>query len=632
MFAAWLSLVLWSPHAVACGGPDWADVRAAMRPGHEHVLASLYPWEEEAVVPVTRFLHGLRPTDPALYTALDEALIGAPFDADPGGYVGRATAAMRSALAAGDLDAARVAAEAAVEAIMDLPSPLAGEHGPALRLAVEFIEVRRLLTPSLSVAAWFSRLDAPPPDAAWARVRHADLAALPADPRHPRAASIRWRQLQEALRVGIPDGWSPEDLRAAAPQGFGALQAQLDAWLRDFPRHSLADLARLKKVRLHYLAGEDAEAWALLLELYPRHPARVANELRFLIRQGHVPSDLDLAAHPDALAASLAPLVPWDPAAWDTLWTRATAPSAWGLAAQERLLLAAVTARAGGHPLPAAFPSTAAAPSETWARLRLGALLADGRDADALAQLALLPDDALMPPIRANLHLRAGDLAAAAATPGLDVDAARYLLRILATDAEVEALIDHPVLGWDARVDLATRRLAVTGDWAQGAALLDPVDPERAARWREAGRLSANRSPAGLLATARFLRANAGELFIRADYDERVWYRALPSLTDPTPDLWPDQPERAAAWLRRSFATWRALQAYAAWLATLDVDRLRGRRLREARAVLDEADAAYNLLLNYGSWDGYAWGAIVRTSDEAHTIRTVGAALRARLP
>lgn len=136
------------------------------------------------------------------------------------------------------------------------------------------------------------------------------------------------------------------------------------------------------------------------------------------------------------------------------------------------------------------------------------------------------------------------------------------------------------------------------------------------------------------------MRAQAGRIFLDRGYEEVVFYRSLPMRT------WGDGPARAAglpfseaqeaeairAWATRSFATWEALQAYAEWLGALDVARLKGADLTEARRVLDEADTAYNALLNYGSYDSYAWGTFLPDSEPAKTVRRVGRALRQRIP
>jgi hypothetical protein len=104
------------------------------------------------------------------------------------------------------------------------------------------------------------------------------------------------------------------------------------------------------------------------------------------------------------------------------------------------------------------------------------------------------------------------------------------------------------------------------------------------------------------------------------------------------PDGWnshPDFPELSEwpateAWLKRSFATWYALGAYARWLDMLPAGRQSGATYTEAMKVLAEADATYNVLLNYGSGEYYAWGSILPTSQPAQDIRRVGRVLKAK--
>ena len=83
------------------------------------------------------------------------------------------------------------------------------------------------------------------------------------------------------------------------------------------------------------------------------------------------------------------------------------------------------------------------------------------------------------------------------------------------------------------------------------------------------------------------------------------------------------------SWLKRSFATYEALDAYAQWLDRLDGATLDAAHYQEAWAVLAEADATYNTLLNLGSSDRFAWSALAPQSPPAVTIRRVGKALRA---
>ncbi len=650
MLALWLAAL---PTALPCGGPEAYMLDAPLVPVSVHVDDWLHAgwYEGEDPEPVTTFLYPFQVSDPPLYAALEASRAswyesGAPTPA-PAAEAPDLTR-FHQALQAGDLTTAQHEAERAVEAVMDLPAPVARGYDEELRLAVEFIEVRPGLggVPSDVVAAWFASTRAVPALKSVAQVRGMDPADATPDATGLRAASIRWLWLRHALTAGVPDGFSADEIRQAYARppwrndGFASLQAALDAWLHDFPDHPLADLVRLKKVRLYYLAGNADAAWAILLEMYPRHPARVAEELRFLTVHGVVPTKLDPALFPPEVRVGLADSDPLTADEWSALWHRSESamngrhPAPWALPVQEALLL---TTAVRGEPLPAAFPAVAAAPSATWAKLRLAALVRVGRDAEAEAQLAKIdPSDALVAPVAARIKLGRGDWVGAIDTPGLDPASMRYLVRIL---APVEALRSlqgdgNATIRWEARMAIASRQLASGGDWDAGARLLDEVDPDRAALWREAGRLAHDTSPDGVLAYARFLRENGGAIFVGCDYDEVVWYRSLPMdappgarQTEARLGLTPGQEwEATRAWLLRSFSTWYSLQAYARWL-----EDPRHPPAQE-RAVLDETDRTYNLLLNYGSGSWHAWGQVLPQSQVAKDIRAAGKAIRAKAP
>lgn len=662
-----LLAALAAPHpASACGGPDSADVDLPLEPIAVRSGRWLYPWDgwESSAHPVTYFLYAFAARDPALYAALDRELglaaEGSPelALADP---VAPGTTAFHAALQRGDLGAADTAARATVEAILDLPAPLAEPYGEELRLAVEFIELRPRLTGAdpAGVAAWFSSTAAPmtlPTSLrAAAEVRGAGVPKAPPGASNPRAASLRWRMLGQALHDGIPDGWTaPEIAKAAAAAGdpgFGHLHQQLESWLHDYPGHPLADFVRLKQVRLDYLAGDADGAWARLLEMYPRHPARVANELRFLTKQGVTPAKLP-ANLPTEARVGLLNTYPLDEDAWASLWGQAEAARAanqpWGLAVQEKLLVGLLDQDASDagtdaprRPLPPGFPSTAAAPSATWAKARM--LLMAARPAgaatpDFLAQVALVDArDPDLPAVLAHVALGRGDWLGAIRTPGLDPAAVQYLVRVLAPEDVVRQLVDDADAGirWEARLGIASRELASTGDWATAARWLDPVDPERAALWRRLGAEARVQTPAGVLAYARDLRASGGSVFVGNSYEDVVWYRSLPYSR--APEGWNSHPDFPAlaewpateAWLKRSFATWYALGAYATWLEMLP-GRPKDAAYTQAMTVLAEADATYNVLLNYGSGEYYAWASVLPTSEPARDIRRVGKVLRAK--
>ncbi len=666
-----LALAVLTPSpAEACGGPDSRELDLPLQPVSARANVWLDPWDGEAdnPEPVTRFLYAFRAANPDLYAALDGANtmgamdhVGAAESVVPpaaGSFpeqVMPATDHFHAALAKGDYNAANTAAVAMVKAILDLPATLAEPYGEQLRLAVEFIEVRPTLTgvPADAVAAWFANTHAsaiglPVPLAAVAAVRSTAMQAAKPDRASPRAASLRWLAIRQALKVGVPDGWSADDIATAAAKtgdpGFSSLQSQLDGWLRDYPDHPLADLARLKKVRLYYLAKDPDNAWKLLIAMYPRHPARVANELRFLTMQGSIPANLPVGTPPEALVGLL-DSHPLDANQWTTLWGRAQAAKGqpWALPVEEKLLLQLVDGPAD-DPLPAAFPAVAAAPSQTWAKLRLLVLAARpalSTSADFAAQLALIDaKDPLLPPIIAHVALARHDWVGAIRTPGLAPASVQYLIRVLAPEDELKKLADDPdkTIRWEVRLSLASRQLSRNGDWNAGAAMLEPVDPARAVLWRDAGKLAASNDPKQVLAYARFLRANGGMIFVGNGYEDVVWYRSLPVSGPPEPGaiynhagVTPtDEWAATDAWLKRSFSTYYALGAYARWLDLLPPGHPRGSALTDDYKVLAEADTTYNLLLNYGSGDYYAWARALPGSQPAKDVRRVGRVIRAK--
>jgi hypothetical protein len=524
-----------------------------------------------------------------------------------------------------------------VEAILDLSVDDAEQHGEALRLAVEWIELAPTLqkTPPDAIAKWFASTDAKPDGlpgeirlvSAVRQTTPAAAARMSISKSHPRAASLRWLALRHALTTGIPDGWSAEDIRQATPKGFGDLQKQLDAWLADYPDHPLADYVRLKKVRLHYLSGEADAAWAVLLDLYDEHPARVANEMRFLYKQSVEPTKVDFATLPPEIAAGLAHRA--SPEEWSALWKRTEAEkdAAWAVPLQEKLLLAAQD----DGTLPEAFPKEAAAPTDAWAVLRFAALERAGRWDEAWAQLEKLdPKGRVAGPARTRLLLQKGDWVGAIRNPNLDPAAMRYLIRVLAPEEALVTLADdeRQEIRWEARLALASRDLSEGTRWKKAAKWLAPVDPDRAALWKQADALSRKKSADDVLAYARFLRENGGFVFVGNEYEDVVFYRSLPNgAGEGRAELGITGEDAAiAAWLKRSFATWYSVEAYARYLQLVDPASF------EARAGLDEADRTYNVLLNYGSGDYHAWGSILPDSQPARDIRAAGKVIRATTP
>ncbi|MCA9491918.1 MAG: hypothetical protein KC621_18425 [Myxococcales bacterium] len=595
----WVVAVAW-----ACGGADRAELDAPLIPPKVHLDRWLWQYDgwEQIDHPVTRFRYTLPPEEHDT-PSLD---------------------VFHAALGAGDRAAAHAAAMGVVEAVLDRTAREAEDVADLLREPVEYLEIE----PSLGAvsdadlaAAFTGGRVAPGLLSRSAEVRGLDPtkadALLAAHPDHVRAGSLRWLALRDHTRTGIANGWSASEIAAATPpETRDALYEEIASWLRDFPDHPLTDVVRLHELRVRYLLGDGDGAWGVLLPMFERHPDRVADQMQFLLRQGVAPpQDLDLEALPLDLALALLPWATPDAERWDRLWAKAST-----LSEQERLLYVA-----SGHE--STFPSEPAAPSETWARLRLRALLASDRREEAWAQTERMRDDPTVGPVRAWIELTRGDWDTALREPGFD---RTYLTWVLAPDEVLRGLVDDPELGRDARFALALRGHDERRGLRRGARLLEPVDPERAALWREGAPLSRRRDAEAELAWARWLVAHAGKVY--GDLDQ-VWYRSLPITQPGQPlsrapglPLGPDEEWAAtSAWLRSSFATWEALQAYAAWL---DADPAE-RGDTPVMEVVREADVAYNALLNYGSWDHYAWAAIVVDSDAAKSIRRAGKAARA---
>lgn len=635
-----MTLALGPIEASACGGAFYMVLDAPRRSEGYHLSEMLYgsdPYGEYRPE-LLDFLYPLRGSAPEAYATLDNVLQNysydeTPPDPEPGYASTRARLAdYEAALSKGDLGAMRDAAAALVEEILDLPAPVAEPFAAELRGPVELLELGAALdgVPVRELQSYlYGATPTHPLLIAASQVRGLDpskaTALLASSPSHPRRASLRWLSMRHRAAVDIPDGWDASEIAERIdPVKHRALIDGADQWLKDYPKHPLADYVRLYKLRLHYLRGEADPAWAILFDLYERHPVRAANEMRFLDRQHvPVPSSADLSALPPEVAAALLPEV-IDPSLWSALWQRsASEPGPWALPLQERLLLS--LARSEG-PLDlaryAAFPQAAAAPSETWSRLRALVVLKAGRSDLARDQLALLPvADPWTANLRARLDLEAKNLVGAASQPGLPADVMQYLVRIEATDEDLLRLADSSdtAVAWEARLALSTKAIADRGDYKRAAKLMSKVDPERAALYTQARSLTRSRGAGAAVDRAHFFREKAGLIFASNDV---YWYRSLPVDSPLDPAI--------TSWLTRSFATYYALVAYADWLSRLDVASLDAFELTHAREILREADDTYNLLLNYGSSDGYAWGQILPNSPPAVTIRKVGKEIRAR--
>lgn len=659
-----IGFAMWVRPAGACGGPETMILDTPLGDVDRLLVAitTLDDGFESTPRDELRFLYPFRRVHPRRfgvvwqatyeYHADDEALPAwTPAErGDP--------ARWEAAAQAGDLPRCLQIARKIVARYLELPSDLTAGAAGDFRQAVELLELAPLLR-GADAATLTTLLADEPSDAALAAlpapVRAAlavrtlsrpEIAALAErEPQHPRRATLRFVALQEAMRTQIADGWF-EDLRQNTPKDvWPRLRALHERWLVEFPKHPLADLVRLSVVRLASLEGNADAAWAAAFAVYPRRLARTARELRQLVFQEMLPSDLGRIEQDPVLLAAVLPALDVKRANWTRYWQQSLAggTAAWVVPLQERLLLVATHLTAAGEPLPDGFPATAAVPSPVWAKFRLLALLGAGRADDAAAQAAIMPHDAESALLAAAVALRHGKVADAARAPGLEATIASYLVRVLADDAALDALakVPEPAIRSDARMTSAVRRIAAQGFGAAGAG-----DAAHASRWQEAHRLGADPTLDGRLAYARWLRAHDGQLFYGTD---KVWYRSLnyrlsalacqacavqhdttsegcmfcdPEDATRDPHLPFDgaaEREAIRRHLRSSSETFLALQAYAGWLA---VAKPEDPRLPK---VVKEADAVYNQLVNWDNSNSQFWQHELEHSDIAVMIRRAGA-------
>ena len=563
----------------------------------------------------------------------------------------------RAALEAGDLDAAERQARTVVEGVLDMPAPRADAFQAPMRRAVEFLELKATLArlPRNLVNTYFSDTASPdparyqPPLREAMRIREMERSqqAAWADsaPGSPRAASLRYVALQEMMKREIPNGWK-DDIRAAAPADlWRRLEAAHEQWLADFPGSPLADLVRLSRLRLYYLSGEAQRAWRLLLDFYPdRHYRRVIYEMRFLLANGAGPDSAALAhPHMDGPLRAATFEAPLEPEAWCAAWREAEShrPAAWAVNIEERLLYGVAEQqpvavdRGQPVPLPPCFPTATSAPTPLWGRMRLMALLAAGREPEARAQLAALDTASDLSALRARFSLEDHRWVQAVLTPGLDSAAVLYLVRVLAPDTAVTALTGRGPL-WirrEAALALAVGR-AAAGDWAGGATLLRPVDPERSDRWSEAARLAADTTFAGRVAFARYLHRSRGRLTYPRD---GVWLRSVVGRLPPEGAdtarfvrevrrnvVAPDEPERIVRHLLSSTEDYLSLRAYGAAL-----ERPAG-STADLAGVVEEANGVYRSLIDWQYASNQFWYEQVHAGPEAAAIRRVGRQVRGR--
>ncbi|HJQ84358.1 MAG TPA: hypothetical protein VKA21_09805 [Candidatus Binatia bacterium] len=576
---------------------------------------------------------------------------GACVDADPEALrLTRLEEAFDASVESRDWTRAEQAARRIVTHVLDLPAAPASRHGRVLNRALEYLELAPAIPAAdAETAVAFFRIGSPfdPARAPKAfqeaamvrdRGREAAEALLAENPRHVRAGTLRFVALQETIKRDVPDGWRGEIARRVPAATWERLLRAVDAWLADLPDHPLADLVGLLRVRLLYLKGDDAEAFAILRAIEPRHSMRAVGEMRYLVLQaggGALASDLDVDTTDPALVTSLVlPEAPIPAARWTRLWQRAardrSAPWSWNL--QERLLAAAAREAEPGRPFPTGFPDAPDNPTQLWGLLRLVALVAAEQWPAARAQAASLRPTPDVARLAARMELVSGEAWAAAAVDGLPVAERRYLVRALLADDDLRQLVEHgPAAVRDEAAVALGIRAAVAGDWDRAIAAVRPVDPARADLWAKFHALGADGSASALLRQARLVGANRGRFWWGRD---RAWDRAvqwrLARLEELTPE--PSVPLRPGwTWDDERNAILRLLVADEAWLAlrTL-VAHLEAAPDSTARtAALAEANKAYNELLNYGPLSPF-WTKRLADADTVARLRAIGRTIRAQ--
>jgi hypothetical protein len=171
-------------------------------------------------------------------------------------------------------------------------------------------------------------------------------------------------------------------------------------------------------------------------------------------------------------------------------------------------------------------------------------------------------------------------------------------------------------------------RLVARGEWAVGSRLLPKSDSSRVALWVRAQSLSADTTLAARLSYARWLRDQNGRLLFGAD---KVWYRSINwrlwALDDSTSVRefdsalpWTAREERDAIsrHFNSDFEMYLALRAYVDWLTRASAGDAR------RRAVVREADRAYNWLVNWDNNNSQYWQRELERQGIGATIRKSG--------
>lgn len=569
--------------------------------------------------------------------------------------------ALDRALPTGNRQSTEVAASALLNGALDVPATVSDAVQPSVRRAVEALEIlaarAKPAAPVTLPEPIARRLygDSLVQDVAslpqWAR-EVVEIRELPRDsmpvwgdrhPDSPRQGSLRFVELQLAMRRGIPDGWARETRDSVPPERWRQLAALHDAWMQRFPNHPLAPWVQLSRLRLAYFQGDSTKAWDVALDTYRTHRWRALDEMRFLLRQPMYPPSLDDPRIDDTLRAALLGEIPIDASRWEREWRRAQRASApWASAVRERLMWRAARDSASatdGRSRIVSEPGVALSPLAN--ALRLVALVRAGdvpvalRVADSLAltggaahSVERVEIDSTVAPIRVQLLLAERRWIDALHSPGMPPEARQYLVRVMAPDSVLEALVrsNDRLLSREARRTRALRR-ASAGDWTGASAMLPSGDGELANRWRAVQPLAADTTLAGRLAFARYMRAQNGKLF---GGNDKVWYRSLNwrqrAIGDSTyggftPILpWRAEDEVSAIGrhFHDTFEMYYAVKAYADFLA-----RLPKGDPRRAVAVR-EADQAYNWLLNWDNYNATYWARELEAEGIGGKIRRAG--------
>lgn len=587
MTARWLALAAFAVvvtranAAPACGGPDYGDF-SAVEPATTVLRSLLYPddyadWGQQQR-PEMRFLFPFWKAHPSVIDPLYRVSYEGVTELPPPD-----TAKLDAAVAAADRVHEAEAARAVVDAIYAMPPVPAAKHRALLARAIGVLE---------------------------------ELAGG----RDPHAPTRAFDRLAEHLRKAIPDGWSADTRKQVPGATWAALLAEVDNWLATYQAHPLADMVRLSRVRIRYFQGDADRAWAQAVALYSQRRVRSLAEMRYLLLQDARPSDSLLRSSRDLeLVTALVSVDSLDAGAWPALWQRAEQAAQGDIRTNlEERLLAWTAAHASPGSLPVGFPSGTDNPSMLWGELRAISLLQAHEWDHAIDELRSLPDGGERTRLLAQAEVQRGRPERAAALPGLGEDGRQYILGVLLDDTAVENLCrsTDPHVRDPACLERAVR-LASGGRWNEGAGLVQRIHPTSGALWQRAAKLAED--PGGILALARFLDAHPGELLFGFGNGP---YRGASTREAKLPA---GSPEKAhiGDMLRRSSERWLALQAYMQWLVTHS-------KAPNAPDVLEQADRAYNWLINVGGGSDFFFGRSVPSSRTAKELRQVGVAIRAR--